>query len=662
MTTVKKNSALTNKENVLALHAAIIANDKILAVNILEQDPKNIDKIDEHGNTPLHIAALNDQHEIISALISSSAATNIRNLEDKTALQIAQQLGHKKCIEILVENEAIFSNKISVQNKEGNLHDRAKELVKQLEELITNAIAREISRKEFFKVTATMMTTKFNLSAVNFDDSKLSEAMSKNFEQIKILSTEQNLITKYHRILSIVRKTIAAIGEFCMRNLQKDYTSEIYFISKAESLIEEAIVRAKTTQLAKVNSSPSVAQTKSAEISKPLLDWYKENKHGSFEEFKSKAQQGKNNSLAYFLYIKAQREEVLCKLSDNEICFLDSAKIMPLDITSKEEAQKLFALSKKRLEAEDLTNKIEALLSSETLSSEDLKILDHLMRPGKAEEIHVINFIPTTTVYENCWADITEQSFTTGAIIHSFNYNGAKNSEGLTSRNDLIYNGIAMVNKLLDEGIHPDKIILQGYCSGMNVAIEVVKQFLITGNIELTHFSYNSNKSLRNVVDDTTSKLKKEMSKNAIFDLKLAKIFERTSPRRLRTYAEDKNKKIEKEAKGTSIEAKLDDCPKEFIKTREFLEKEASGLRLASHAKRKATHNWQLRDIETTSGIPYFQLLNYFISKTQKLLTEHPELKNPYLPKERVEHIDNGMSLMSLMENKITKQDRSCVS
>ena len=150
MTTVKKNSALINKENELALHAAIIANDKILAVNILEQDPKNIDKIDEDGNTALHIAALNDQHEIISALINSSAATNIRNLEDKTALQIAQQLGHKKCIEILVENEAIFSNKISVQNKEGNLHDRAKELVKQLEELITNAIAREISRKEFF--------------------------------------------------------------------------------------------------------------------------------------------------------------------------------------------------------------------------------------------------------------------------------------------------------------------------------------------------------------------------------------------------------------------------------------------------------------------------------------------------------------------------------
>ena len=96
----------------------------------------------------------------------------------------------------------------------------------------------------------------------------------------------------------------------------------------------------------------------------------------------------------------------MCKLSDNEICFLDSAKITPLNIASKEEAQKLFALSSKRLEAEGLTKKVTSLLEAEALSTNDLKALDHLMRPGKAEEIHVINFIPTTTTYENCWADI----------------------------------------------------------------------------------------------------------------------------------------------------------------------------------------------------------------------------------------------------------------
>ena len=225
----------------------------------------------------------------------------------------------------------------------------------------------------------------------------------------------------------------------------------------------------------------------------------------------------------------------------------------------------------------------------------------------------------------------------------------------------MIYNGIAMVNKLLDDGIHPDKIILQGYCSGMNVAIEVVKQFLITGNVELTHFSYNSNKSLHSAVSDTAKKNKKDLSKNAIFDLKLASIFERTGPRRLRTYSEEKSQKTEKSVSKTSIESKLDDCPKDFIEARNFLEKEASGLRLAPHAKRKAAHNWQLRDIETTSGMSYFQLLNYFISKAQRLFTECPELKNPQLRKERVEYIHNDLSLIEIVESKITKQDRSCV-
>ena len=78
------------------------------------------------------------------------------------------------------------------------MHDRAKELVKQLEKLVTDSIAKKVSKKEFFKTTCTMMATKFNLSEINFDDQKLLEIMGKNFELIKILSTEQNLITKYH--------------------------------------------------------------------------------------------------------------------------------------------------------------------------------------------------------------------------------------------------------------------------------------------------------------------------------------------------------------------------------------------------------------------------------------------------------------------------------
>jgi hypothetical protein len=650
MTAVEKNSKLINEENELALHSAIIAGDKITTISFLEQDNAIIDKADKQGNTPLHLATLNNHHEIISVLINSSASTIIRNSEGKTALQIAQQLNHERCVELLLENEAIFSNKISVQNKEGNLHDRAKELVKQLEKLVTDSIAKKVSKKEFFKTTCTMMATKFNLSEINFDDQKLLEIMGKNFELIKILSTEQNLITKYHKTLGIVRKTIAGIGDFCMKNLQKNHTSEIYFISKAESLIEEAIVRAKTTQLVKSNNSL-----------KPRLDRYKENKHGGVEEFKSKAKKGKNNSIIYLSYLESLKEKILCKVSDNKMCFLDSVKIMPLDIVSKEEAQKLFALSSKRLEAEGIKNKVELLLSAESLSTNDLKTLDNLMRPGKAEGIHVINFIPITTTYDDHWTDITEQAFITGAIIHCFNYNDIRDNNGSIVKNDLIYNGIAMVNKLLDDGIHPDKIILQGYCSGIDIAIEVVKQFLITGNIELTHFSYSTNKSVQGVGNNSINKPKKELSKNAIFDLELANVFERTGPRRLRAYADEKNKKVEKLANKISTKNHLDDCPEDFVEARNFLEREASGLRLAPYAKCKAAHNWQLKDIETTSGMPYFQLLNYFISNAQKLFTERPELKNPCLPKERVEHIHNDMSLIKIIASKMTKQDSSCV-
>jgi len=656
MITLEKNFILINEENELAeleLHSAIITGDKIKAIKFLEQNNSVIDKADRQGNTPLHLAALNNYPEIISALINSYASTIIRNSEGKTALQIAQQLDHEKCIELLLENESIFSNKISVQPKEVNLHEQAKELV-------NDSISKKISKKEFFKITYTMMSTKFNLGKINFDDPKLLEIMNKNFGLMKILSAEQNLITKHHKILGIVRKTIAGICEFCMKNLQKNHTSEIYFISKAESLIEEEIVRAKTIQSAKLNNLLKL-QTKNIEITKPKLDLHIKNKSDSFDELKTKDQHDGNNSIVCLSNLKILKEKVLCKLSNNKTYFLDSVKVIPLSIVSKVEAQKMFDLSSKRLEFEKITNKVKLLLSARILSSSDLKTLDHLMRPGKAEEIHIINFIPTTTTYETHWIDITEQAFITGAVIHNFNYNGFKDNDGSISRNDLIYNGIAMVNTLLEDQIHPDKIILQGHGSGTEIATEVVKQFLITDDIELTHFSYNSNNSLQDKNNNFTKKTKKELSKIAIFDSKLANIFERIGPRRLHAHNDEKNKKTYRLSNKKRIKSNLDDCPEAFIEVRNFLEKEASGLRLAPHIKHKAASDWQLKDIETTSGISYFQLLNYFISNSQKLFAEFPEFKNPSVQKKRVEHIHNDMSLANVMKSKLEKQDSSCV-
>lgn len=663
MITLEKNFILINEENELAeleLHSAIITGNKIKAIKFLEQNNSITDKADRQGNTPLHLAALNNHPEIISALINSSASTIIRNSEGKTALQIAQQLDHEKCVELLLEGESILSNKTSTQSKEVDLHERAKELVNQLEELVNDSVSKKASKKEFFKIICTMMNTKFNLDKINFDDPKLLETMNKNFELIKILSTEQNLITKHHKILGIVRKTIAGICEFCMKNLQKNHTSEIYFISKAESLIEEAIVRAKTIQSTTLNNLLKV-QTKNIEIKKLKLDLHAKNQNDNFDKLKTKDRHDSNNSAACLSNLKIIKEKVLCRLSNNKTYFLDSVKVIPLSIVSKLEAQKMFDLSCKRLEFEKTINKVKLLLSAKILSTSDLKTLDHLMRPGKAEEIHIINFIPTTTTYETHWIDITEQAFITGAVIHNFNYDGFKDNDGSISRNDLIYNGIAMVNKLLDDQIHPDKIILQGYDSGTEIAIEVVKQFLITSDIELTHFSYNSNNSLQNKNNSLIKKTKKELSKIAIFDLKLASIFERISPRRLHTSNGEKNKKTYSISDKKRIKSNLDDCPDAFVEVRNFIEKEASGLRLAPHIKHKVACDWQLKDIETTSGIPYFQLLNYFISNSQKLFAEFPELKNLSIPKKRVEHIHNDMSLENVIRSKLEKQDSSCV-
>lgn len=359
----------------------------------------------------------------------------------------------------------------------------ATSLVASLEGLI----AKNPTRINFVSQTKEIICS--YLPGVNIDISQVTDKLGLIFDQAAVLRNRKEKDTTNHRYLALnmIRKSIACVGDYLK---SKSILNEL--VSKAESIVEEFMVHAKTAQ--PIHHADTISKTTTSWIEKtapePKQDWYKQ-KYGSFELFHTQAKSGKIKDLPYFIHSEINRVSVLCPLNNHRLSSLDSVAIAPYTLSSKEIATKLYALSCHGLQQEACDN-VEMMLAKPQLSLEELVKLDHLLRPGKALEIHVINFMPRSQIqyYEKTYADMTSQAFITGATMHGFNYPGINNSEGkIEHKNDLIYAGIAMVNQLLDDGIHPDNIFLQGYGNGVEIAGEVYRQFKMTGMIYLTLFS-----------------------------------------------------------------------------------------------------------------------------------------------------------------------------
>lgn len=96
-----------------ALREAIASNDLPLCINILSE---NLNIKDEEENTPLHVAVMFHNKQLVRLLLVTGADKNIKNNNQLSALQCALRLGNSDIVKIFAEAESV-----SISNSDSNL-------------------------------------------------------------------------------------------------------------------------------------------------------------------------------------------------------------------------------------------------------------------------------------------------------------------------------------------------------------------------------------------------------------------------------------------------------------------------------------------------------------------------------------------------------------
>lgn len=90
-----------------ALHLAILREmgSSLHIVDFLVQNMPSggIDRTTIDGETALHLSARHDRAEAMKLLLRAGADPSQRNKQDKTPLDIAQEMGHHTCKELVIQ-------------------------------------------------------------------------------------------------------------------------------------------------------------------------------------------------------------------------------------------------------------------------------------------------------------------------------------------------------------------------------------------------------------------------------------------------------------------------------------------------------------------------------------------------------------------------------
>lgn len=109
------------KQNVL--HLAATNGHKDIIEYLFQNKPEEIlyilNNTDKNGNTPLHLSTFNkDSFEVTKQLLELGSDFNLKNLEDKSVLECARNLGHEQIVKVIeshIIKELISNRLISIR-------------------------------------------------------------------------------------------------------------------------------------------------------------------------------------------------------------------------------------------------------------------------------------------------------------------------------------------------------------------------------------------------------------------------------------------------------------------------------------------------------------------------------------------------------------------
>jgi ankyrin repeat protein len=95
------NSGLTALHRI-ANQSFAIPDEQSTMVKLLSLAGANINKPDNQGNTPLHLAAKRGNNHVVKSLYKLGASLNLRNKDGKTPLDIAKEHGKIETLNLLI--------------------------------------------------------------------------------------------------------------------------------------------------------------------------------------------------------------------------------------------------------------------------------------------------------------------------------------------------------------------------------------------------------------------------------------------------------------------------------------------------------------------------------------------------------------------------------
>jgi hypothetical protein len=116
------------------------------------------------------------------------------------------------------------------------------------------------------------------------------------------------------------------------------------------------------------------------------------------------------------------------------------------------------------------------------------------------QQQYIINFVGTNGTYEGSMDQMADDAKALQCNVVGFNFRGVMNSTGKPkSADDLVTDGIAQVQRLLDKGVDPQNITLKGHSLGAGIATLVAKHFH-DNKKKINLFNGRSFSSITNVV------------------------------------------------------------------------------------------------------------------------------------------------------------------